>query len=277
MESARNSLTNDILKTYELIIEIKKASIFGGGLPHDSYVETVIDGEIYDTTTPKNPPEWNKIVTKPLPNNLNGGMAILFAVYKKRWTSPGYKLVGTAEFTLEELIDDVRNGKKFTDEIFCGSILKEASLKGNKKNLTLSGTIFLGIEIKSHLIMDGDFKKNSSSSTMQFFTSSDKASKPNVFETNRAIVDVFYPAHIKEIKKHKRSLSQPLKRNRSNERMSFLYNSDAEKERSDFEGTDSCRNSEDSNSRLRCISFHEVRIILNVFYSAVILYDCCRV
>ncbi len=46
----KNNSVVELENSYELLIEIKKAAVFGGGLPHDSYVETVIDGEIYDTT-----------------------------------------------------------------------------------------------------------------------------------------------------------------------------------------------------------------------------------
>ena len=131
----------------ELVIEIKSASIFGGGLPHDVYVETVIDGEIVDTTAPKNPAEWNKTVTKALPISTNISMIILFAVFKKRWTATGYKLVGTVEFTLENLIGDLRNSLSNTLE---GSITKEFTIAPNKKNLTLSGYLTLGLEIRQH-------------------------------------------------------------------------------------------------------------------------------
>ena len=39
--------------SYDLIIEVKRATVLGGGLPHDSYVETFINGQIFDTTFPR--------------------------------------------------------------------------------------------------------------------------------------------------------------------------------------------------------------------------------
>ena len=137
--------------SYDLIIEVKRATVLGGGLPHDSYVETFINGQIFDITFPRFPAEWNKVLTtKSCSTNFDGSapMVLLFAVYKKRWTSNGFKLVGTVEFSLDDLKDQIRTSCNLESNNFIGSITKDYPLKSNTKNLTLSGSLFLRLELK---------------------------------------------------------------------------------------------------------------------------------
>ncbi len=90
---------------YELRITVKSGNITGGGLPHDSFVEVSVDGKLIETTeTAPPPPEWNKLVVKKLSKiEPLTPIIISFSVYKKRWTSHGYKLVGTVQFPLSDL------------------------------------------------------------------------------------------------------------------------------------------------------------------------------
>ena len=263
-------------KSQELIIEIKKGIIYGGGLPHDSYVETVINGEVFDTTAPKNPPEWNKVVTKPLPEILDGSMIILFAVYKKRWTAPGFKLVGTVEFSLDDLINDIRKFSKSNDESPCGSINKEVIIKANKKNLTLSGSLYLRLELKEQLFITEKkvhLSPNNRLAKLEENVSITNTNK-NSFNGRRKMADLFSSSKILDLKGHKRTKSQPLRRIGSNDVLDSLFDSDGDKDRSDYGDKDSFRNSE-SISRLRSSSYHEVsskRAIIVTFLHLNICY-----
>ena len=253
--SDRQSVS-ELGNTYECIIDIKKASIFGGGLPHDSYVETVIDGEIFDTTVPKNPPEWNKTITKSFPAILNGSVIILFAVYKKRWTAPGYKLVGTVEFTLDDLINDIRKAKTNDDNSICGEIAKDFSIKANKRNITLSGSLSLRLELKQHFFLKEKVGKNPVKDQNEVIEG--QSGLPKRTDGRRNFVELCGPTNI-DLKGigHPKFRSQKLKQNRSFDTLSAL-DGDSEKERNDFDDTESCRNSEDSNYRPRSLSYQEV-------------------
>lgn len=126
--------------TYEFVMEVKSAHISGGGLPHDSYVEIFINDKKFDNTEilPP-PPTWNKTFTYAFPTlDAASSVPISFAVYKKRWTSHGYKLVGTLTFQLSDYYASV--GKEPVEKTF--------ELKQNKRNVSLSGNILLKLEMK---------------------------------------------------------------------------------------------------------------------------------
>ena len=144
--------------SYALIIEIKRATVLGGGLPHESYVETFINGQLFDTTIPRFPAEWNKILRKSFPTNFDSApMVLLFAVYKKRWTSTGFKLVGTLECSLDDLKAEIRTGCNLdANNDFIGSITKDFPLRASSKNFTLTGSLLLRLEIQH-----GDAKERS--------------------------------------------------------------------------------------------------------------------
>ncbi len=93
---------------YELRITLKNGHIVGGGLPHYSYVDVSIDGKLFARTEKVLPSQdWNKLVLKKF-HTLEPRTPIIisFSAYKKRWTSSGYKLVGTAQFPLLELYSE---------------------------------------------------------------------------------------------------------------------------------------------------------------------------
>lgn len=126
--------------TYEFVMEVKSAHISGGGLPHDSYVEIFVNDKKYDNTEilPP-PPTWNKTFTYAFPSmDAASSVPISFAVYKKRWTSQGYKLVGTLTFQLSDYYGSVNKEP----------IEKSFELKQNKRNVSLSGSILLKLEMK---------------------------------------------------------------------------------------------------------------------------------
>jgi len=113
--------------------------VHGGGLANNSYVEVWIDGMLIETTpSVPSPPEWNKEVTKEF-DTLDHitPVAISFCMYKKRWTSEGFKLVGSAQFLLSDIASKLNKGPT----------TKNMSLIASKKNITLSGTITVEVEL----------------------------------------------------------------------------------------------------------------------------------
>ncbi len=125
--------------SYELKINVKKGTVIGGGLANNTYVEVWIDGMLIETTASvASPPEWNKEITKEF-DTLDPVTPVVIAccMYKKRWTSEGFKLVGSAQFLLSELNDKLNKGP----------VTKNMSLIASKKNITLSGTIQLILEL----------------------------------------------------------------------------------------------------------------------------------
>lgn len=125
--------------SYDLKINVKKGTVHGGGLANNSYVEVWIDGMLIDTTpSVPSPPEWNKEVTKEF-DTLDhiAPVAISFCMYKKRWTSEGFKLVGSAQFFLSDIAGKLNKG----------TTTKNMSLIASKKNITLSGTITVEVEL----------------------------------------------------------------------------------------------------------------------------------
>lgn len=211
-------------------------------------------------------------MTKPLSPDANGAMVILFAVYKKRWTAPGYKLVGTVEFTLNDLKEDIRKATKVNTESICGSIVKDFTIKANRKNITLSGTLTLGVEIRQQYFIkdrrdcseEEKFILSSGNSIDTSFNSiSDIApvhGRITSLDGRRKISDLFNPANLLERTRHRRKSSfsklQPLG---GGVDVPSTVEVDSEKEKGDFDDTESCRNSEDSSSfRPRSFSFQEV-------------------
>lgn len=221
---------------------------------------------------PRNPAEWNKLVSKPLSPNVNGAMVILFAVYKKRWTAPGYKLVGTVEFTLNDLKEDIRKANKIIGEFITGSVVKDFTIRANRKNITLSGTLTLGVEIKQQYFFkdrrdgSGEEKFISSSGNSIESSISGIVDVPTVhgritsLDGRRKISDLFNPANLLERTRHRRKSSfSKLQTVGSGVDVPTMADVDSEKEKGDFDDTESCRNSEDSSSvRLRSFSFQEV-------------------
>jgi hypothetical protein len=128
---------------YELKIIIKSSVISGGGLANDSFVEVSIDGVLFETTeSAPSPPEWNKTISKRFSKiESSTPIIISFSVYKKRWTSHGYKLVGTVQFPLSDLYGIINTGV----------VEKSFDLVSNRRNLTLCGSLLLGLELTQSL------------------------------------------------------------------------------------------------------------------------------
>ncbi len=124
---------------YELKITVKSSDIHGGGLPNDSFVEVSIDGTLLETTESAPPPsEWNKLIIKKFSEiDPLTPIIVSFSVYKKRWTSQGFKLVGTVSFPLSELYNIINKGP--TDRVL--------ELISNRRNVTLSGTLSVTLEM----------------------------------------------------------------------------------------------------------------------------------
>ncbi len=90
---------------FKLKITVKSGNISGGGLAHDSFVEISIDGTLFARTEILPPPSvWNTLIVKKFATlEPRTPTIISFSAYKKRWTSSGYKLVGSTQFALSEL------------------------------------------------------------------------------------------------------------------------------------------------------------------------------
>lgn len=124
---------------YELKINVKRGTVHGGGLANNSYVEVWIDGMLIETTASvPSPPEWNKEVTKEFDTLEHvAPIVVSFCMYKKRWTSEGFKLVGSSQFLLSDIASKLNKGPT----------TKNMSLIASKKNITLSGTITAEVEL----------------------------------------------------------------------------------------------------------------------------------
>jgi hypothetical protein len=138
---------------YELKINVKKGVVVGGGLANNAYVEVWIDGMLVETTASvPSPPEWNKEVIKEF-DTLEPATPIIisFSMYKKRWTSEGFKLVGSAQFPLSDLAEKLNKGP----------VHKVMNLIARKRNITLSGTLQLILELKGNVPVEDDFSRES--------------------------------------------------------------------------------------------------------------------
>lgn len=138
---------------YELKINVKKGVVVGGGLANNAYVEVWIDGMLVETTASvPSPPEWNKEIIKEF-DSLEPATPIIisFSMYKKRWTSEGFKLVGSAQFPLSDLAEKLNKGP----------VHKVMNLVANKRNITLSGTLQLVLELKGNVPVEDEFSRES--------------------------------------------------------------------------------------------------------------------
>jgi hypothetical protein len=125
---------------YELTIVIKKGTVEGGGLANSAHVITSIDGvEINKTADAVSPPQWNQTIVKRIQQvQRKDPIVIGFSVYKKRWTAPGYKIVGSTQYRLTELLPFIN--KK--------PVEKEIQLNTSRSNLTMRGTLSLSFQLK---------------------------------------------------------------------------------------------------------------------------------
>jgi hypothetical protein len=65
-------------------------------------------------------------------------MYVCIKVYKKRWTTNGFKLVGNVRFPLSELFPHVNKGRVDSEYI----------INLPNHNLTLKGKLFLAIDLR---------------------------------------------------------------------------------------------------------------------------------
>lgn len=139
--------------SYELKINVRKGVIIGGGLANNAYVEVWIDGMLVETTASvPSPPEWNKEVVKEFDTlEPTTPIVISFSMYKKRWTSEGFKLVGSAQISLTDMIEKL--GK--------GPVTRVLSLTASKRNITLSGTLHIVYELRDLTPTEDEFSRES--------------------------------------------------------------------------------------------------------------------
>jgi hypothetical protein len=127
---------------YELTIVLKRGTVNGGGLPNASHVITSIDGrEVNKSLDSSSPPQWNQTIIKSFAEIERPVDPIMigFSLYKKRWTSSGYKLVGSMHFPLSDLIPHL-NSKD--------PIEKELDLNINRRNISLAGKVYATFHLK---------------------------------------------------------------------------------------------------------------------------------
>lgn len=116
--------------TFTLSILLKKGTIKGGGLPNQSYVEILLDSKVVHKTKPAPPPHnFNDSYVMNLENLSNH--VITFTVYKKRWTSSGFKMVGDIIVPINDLLPDLNKGE----------FEKDMPIVASKKNMTLGGSL----------------------------------------------------------------------------------------------------------------------------------------
>lgn len=126
---------------YEVTFEFHRAFISGGGLQHHAHVMVTLDhDEVFKTQDQPSPPVWNEKCTLYCPTlQPTTPASIVFSVYKKRWTSVGYKLVGTHTIPLVDLQAIIGHEK--------GKI--DIDLTPNKRNLTLHGNLIFTAHVKA--------------------------------------------------------------------------------------------------------------------------------
>jgi hypothetical protein len=133
-------------KGFDLLVTVVCGQVIGGGLNRSAYVETYFNGQLFDTTETAAPRtivngtiEWNQRLYRSIEDGYFASQSVLsFAVYKKRWTSQGFKLVGTLDIPLVRLIPDLDNGL----------IQQCHPLKSATKNVTMTGSLTLALELK---------------------------------------------------------------------------------------------------------------------------------
>ena len=125
---------------FELLVNILSGSSSGGGLKSQIYVETFYNDKLIDTSevTVAGTP-INRKILKSLPADVGAitDSVLSFSMYKKRWTSDGYKLVGTLDISLSNYIPLLNKE----------SNAREHSLISARKNVTLTGVLTLRISL----------------------------------------------------------------------------------------------------------------------------------
>eukprot|EP01033_Poteriospumella_lacustris_P007227 gene7227-5202_t len=125
---------------YQFNVEVCKGNITAGSIPTSIQVMTTIDGHIVNTTEGKPwPATWNEHITHYF-HTLQPTTPVLisFSLYRRRFTTKSWKLVGSVHFSLHDFI-------KFINK---GSFQQEFQVILNRKSLmTFSGTLQLKFEV----------------------------------------------------------------------------------------------------------------------------------
>lgn len=130
----------DSFTGYDFDISICKGNIVGGSITTAIQVMTTIDGHIVHTTEGKPwPAIWDEHITHRF-NTLQPTTPVLltFSLYRKRFTTKAWKLVGSVHFSLHEFVRLVNKGP----------IQQDFQVILNQKSLiTFSGSITLKFQI----------------------------------------------------------------------------------------------------------------------------------
>jgi hypothetical protein len=117
---------------YILTVVIKNCKITGGGVQHRGFVEMTINNEVVHTTQSLHSP-WTFEEQVVRHFTCLEDIDIGFAVYKKKWTSSGFKLVGTHHCKLADISGQLNKGP----------IIQACKLCAAKRNLSLGGMLAL--------------------------------------------------------------------------------------------------------------------------------------
>jgi hypothetical protein len=190
---------------FEVVFEIHRSFLSGGGLNHLAHVTLEIDGEeLFRTADQPSPPVWNEKVPIYFSDLLSSiASNITFAVYKKRWTSSGYKLVGTHNIPVSDLLGVV--DKSTLEKV-------DVDLTPNKRNLTLHGNLIFSILVKS--IASGNTSTDSSPRPDRIplprqssLSSADRKNRPIAMEgAKSSIFQICYEIFVEDLGDHLRHL-----------------------------------------------------------------------
>ena len=102
--SSKSQLTSN--ERFEIIIRIVKASMKISGLNRDAYCEAYMNGQLFDTTeVVKCPHYFDHCVYRSFPDGAFASKTVFtFVLHKQRWASAGFKVVGSVDICVRDLI-----------------------------------------------------------------------------------------------------------------------------------------------------------------------------
>lgn len=102
--SAKSQLTSN--ERFEIIIRIVKASMKISGLNRNAYCEAYMNGQLFDTTeVVKCPHYFDHCVYRSFPDGAFASKTVFtFVLHKQRWASAGFKIVGSVDICVRDLI-----------------------------------------------------------------------------------------------------------------------------------------------------------------------------
>lgn len=103
--SNRLKLGSIVSQNCTLTILLKKANTYGGGLQNTTYIETKIGNNLlsHKTEAIQPPFDFDETLIANIPSTSFESEALTFTVWKKKWTSKGFKVVGSFDIPLIEL------------------------------------------------------------------------------------------------------------------------------------------------------------------------------